>query len=444
MKDKTYDNFIERNSLIPLRKLEANPFKPEGFDLEPLQNQINAEGLSLDDFYFNPNDAETPYCYYRGTLLLDFSLIVNKMAEIKALISRLEKDINESVAKRDFGRFLSLVDSRLAPDLFVEVFNFIPDQDKFRLFESIWRYNENSHEVFSEEFVKKAAKYKGVTSTQPMADEEGYVQVYRQDSKELLPEQASYWTTDVNIAICHALAFDPVPAIYRGRIHLNHIISYDDNRSKKEIKVKPHKVEQVETMNLINLLEFDTELRAAGIIQQYNSYSEQINNEWFHNPQGIHALSHTKRVLLLSLIISYLEKYNEEDRNLLCLASIYHDIGRKTDGYDPDHGIASYDKLINENLLELANHQDQEILKFLVQNHAIPDQSAYKKLNRYDIIDVDRTLRLYDAFKDADGLDRVRIKDLNPEYLRTGSAHRLLLAAHQLNSQIASILIANF
>jgi hypothetical protein len=114
------------------------------------------------------------------------------------------------------------------------------------------------------------------------------------------------------------------------------------------------------------------------------------------------------------------------------MAAIYHDIGRLTDGYDPDHGMASYDKVLEEKLTVADNPQDAEMLRFIVQNHAIPDQSAYKKLGRYDIDDVDRTWRLYDAFKDADGLDRVRINDLNPEYLRTPSAHRLLMLAHQL------------
>jgi hypothetical protein len=235
--------------------------------------------------------------------------------------------------------------------------------------------------------------------------------------------------------ILQALNFEPILTIYQGQVHLNDVISYDDNRSKKELKVKTHNVKKVEAMDLINLLEFETELEASGIIKQYNSYSKKINNRWFHNPDGIHALGHTKRVLLLSLLISYLEKYCEEDKNLLCLASIYHDIGRINDGYDPDHGIASYNKLIKENLLKSANFNDQESLRFLVENHAIPDQSAYKKLNTYNLTDSDRTLRLYDAFKDADGLDRVRIKDLNPEYLRTRSSHRLLLAAHQLYKQ---------
>ncbi|MEN6325517.1 MAG: HD domain-containing protein [Syntrophomonas sp.] len=436
MEDKYGDDFIARNSLIPLGELENSPYKPTGFAFTPLRNQIATEGLKADDFYFNPGDAESPYCFYRGSILLDFAVIDRKIGEIKTLIERLEKDINESVANRDFNRFLSLVDRRLVPDLFMEVFNFIPDQDKYRLFERVWKYNQNSHDVFTEEFIKKVSKYKGVTDSRPVADAEGYVRVYRsQDEERLLPNKVSSWSTDVNIAILNALPLDPRPTIYQGKIHHDNIISFDNDRFKKEIQVEIHNVEQVEVMELINLLEFDNELRKGQIIEKYNYYANMINNDWFHNPQGIHALGHTKRVLLLSLIICFLENFNKRDQAILGFASIYHDIGRKNDGYDPDHGLASYSKLVNEQLIKLDDFHENEILKFLIQNHAIPDQSAYKKINRYNLMNVERTLKLYDAFKDADGLDRVRLKDLNPEYLRTGSAQRLILAAHQLYSQ---------
>lgn len=436
MNDKYGDDFIARNLLIPLSELEDSPYKPMGFAFAPLRDQIATEGLKDDDFYFNPGDAEAPYSYYRGSVLLDFAGIDQKIGEIKILIVRLEKDINESVANRDFDRFLSLVDRRLVPDLFMEVFNFIPDQDKYRLFEKVWRYNENSHDVFTEEFIKKVSKYKGVTASRPVADTEGYVRVYRIKDEEMsLPDKVSSWSTDVNIAIINALPLEPRPTICQGKIHHNNIISFDNDRFKKEIKVKVSGVEQVEAMELINLLDFDDELTKGEIIEKYTLYSSMINNAWFHNPQGIHALGHTKRVLLLSLIICFLENFSEKDQAILGFASIYHDIGRKNDGYDPDHGLASYSKLINEQLLKLDDFHENEILRFLVQNHAIPDQSAYKKINRYALINVERTLRLYDAFKDADGLDRVRLKDLNPEYLRTDSAQRLILAAHQLYSR---------
>lgn len=191
-------------------------------------------------------------------------------------------------------------------------------------------------------------------------------------------------------------------------------------------------VEEVSAVPLLDIRDFIKELQSVGLIDKYYLYTEQINNNWFHNPGGIHALSHTKRVLFLSLIISYLENYSAADEHILGLASIYHDIGRLTDGYDPEHGIASYEKILRLQLSPIADQNDLETLRFIIQNHAIPDQSAYKKLNRYELVDIERTLRVYAAFKDADGLDRVRINDMNPEYLRTASSHRLLLLAHQL------------
>lgn len=428
------NHFIERYGLIPLKDLPHSANEPENFKLEPLQSQIQSEGLNLDDFYYNPGNQASPYCYYRGMILLEFGTIDHKISEIKTLIQRINNDINDTVAKRDFDRFLLLLDSRLVPELFMEIFNFIPDHDKFRLFERIWRFNKDSQSVFPASFIKKVTSYKGVTSDRPAADEAGYVQVYLIDYESAEAAQAASWTTDINAAILKALQFKPVQPVCRGRVHLDYIDSYNNDRFSKELQVEPGKVEQLEKMPFIDLQEFDRELHESGIMLQYHFYSACINNAWFHNPAGVHALSHTKRVLLLSLIISYLEKFSQQDANLLCLASIYHDIGRSNDGYDPEHGNASYEKVLHEHLPVPDQFQDQEILRFLIQNHAIPDQSAYKKLNQYNLAEVDRTLKLYDAFKDADGLDRVRIRDLNPEYLRTGSAQHLLLAAHQLYS----------
>ncbi len=78
---------------------------------------------------------------------------------------------------------------------------------------------------------------------------------------------------------------------------------------------------------------------------------------------------------------------------------------------------------------------EQEIFRFVVENHDLADSKAYQRVQGYEARDADRTLRLYETFKDADGLDRVRLGDLNPDYLRTASAPRLLLVAYQLYCQ---------
>jgi hypothetical protein len=94
--------------------------------------------------------------------------------------------------------------------------------------------------------------------------------------------------------------------------------------------------------------------------------------------------------------------------------------------------MSSYRKLLDKGWLNTEAFEQMEMLKFIIENHALPDQGALKRLDKYRLEDIDRCLQLYSVFKDADGLDRVRINDLNPAYLRTPSAMKLLLAAHQL------------
>jgi len=435
MTDQSYVHFIERNRMIPLAQLNSSPAKPADLNVNTLKNLLKAEGLRTGDFYFNPLNPELPYCYYHGTTMLEFDLDDINVSELKTLIERTEKDINESVAKRDFDRFFTLVDARLAPELYVEVFNFIPDQDKFRVFERLWRFNPYSQEIFSEDFIRRVSKYKGVTSDRPVADEHGYVKVYGSWETDD-PSDQDIWTADVNRAIFKILGFQPAPPVYQGRLHVDQIISFNNTKSIREVVVSPHQVKEIRAMDLVDLVKCGPELRKAGVVDRYQQYAGLIDIDWFHNPQGIHAVGHTKRVLLMSLMIAYWEGFDLEETDLLCLAAVYHDIGRTNDGYDPDHGLASYVKMTREKLSGLSTCQEQETLRFLVENHAIPDQTAYKKLNRYELGNVNKTLRLFDSFKDADGLDRVRLRDLNPEYLRTKAAHRLLLAAHQLYSQV--------
>jgi len=437
MQNKKPGYFATRNALIPLTKLEASPFKPDGFVLGPLQAQIEAEGLSVHNFYFDPHDLHSPYYYYyRGLVLLSWSNIDRQLATIKEEIGDVERRMNTSAARRDFEALLAAVDHRLAQEVYMEVFHLIPDQDKYRLFESLWLNNQCWPEIFDEEFIAKVAKYRGVTKAMPAADEEGYVLVYRcGNPQEDGPELVSTWTTDINISISQALLSGKTQPIYQGWVLREHIVSYDCTRSKQEVRVAGDKVERLEPLPLINLGELVPILTEAGIIRQYQDYADRIDSRWFISPQGVHGVCHTRRVLLLSLTIAYLEQFDRCDMNLLGLASIYHDIGRIDDGYDPDHGIASYAKMIQSQMSAVGEGEEREMLRFIIENHAVLDQKARQKLDQYQIGDRAKTWRLYNAFKDADGLDRVRLNNLKPQYLRTASSRRLLMAAHQLYRQ---------
>jgi len=86
MENRTAGDFVLRQGLIPLRDLANSPLKPDGFDLARLQAQIEAQGLKVDNFYYNPHESSSPYYYYRGMVLLAWEEFDQRLAAIKSRI----------------------------------------------------------------------------------------------------------------------------------------------------------------------------------------------------------------------------------------------------------------------------------------------------------------------------------------------------------------------
>jgi len=432
MEKINFDSFISRNGLIPLTEAELIPDENIQLSLPELHNFITISEFNADDFYVNISNREKPFCYYKGTVFLEFAIINNGLTDLKERIIAIENHLNKAVADRDFAKFLKIVDPRLAPDLFMEVFSFIPDQYKYPLFMHVLNNNQYCKDVFSPEFISKASLYKNACEKMPLADKWGYVKIFTCASKIEELENQAVWYTKIDNAIKRMISTNPKADIFQALVNIRDIKSYSSKQNDNKVTLDPLRVIKINHMEMIKISELPPLMKTQDLIGWYFYYARQIKSNWFYNPQGIHALSHTKRVLLLALLLAHLEQLSDKDRDLICEAAVFHDIGRITDGYDTSHGIASYRKLIAKGLQKFLPAEGQEIIRFIIELHSVADKAALKQLNKYDLDDIDHTLKLYNIFKDADGLDRVRINDLNPDYLRSPGAHKLLLLAHQL------------
>ena len=172
-------------------------------------------------------------------------------------------------------------------------------------------------------------------------------------------------------------------------------------------------------------------IRNANFIAKYKEYDKLIVPDLYHRPSGIHGVGHVRRTLLLSLLMSDFDKLSIQHTLILAYASVYHDIGRTHDGVDYYHGYASYEKVLEHGLLN--NHEANEVytIQELIERHAISDKKAFS-FETLDEAKRDEVQFLLRYFKDADGLDRVRLGDLNAKYLRTDTAKRLTLVAQQI------------
>jgi len=172
------------------------------------------------------------------------------------------------------------------------------------------------------------------------------------------------------------------------------------------------------------------------VTKAYEQYSQIENFDgFFERPHGIHGVRHARRVLFHTLMISSMCGLDEPDRELLVSAALYHDIGRDNDGLCFRHGKLSVEKMTALNLVP-AGRENGEMLKFVVTYHCIDDSKALAELKVVPEACRERTRRLFNVLKDADGLDRVRIGDLDVKYLRNPESVRLEKLAYELFARI--------
>ena len=147
-----------------------------------------------------------------------------------------------------------------------------------------------------------------------------------------------------------------------------------------------------------------------------------------------HGYGHEARVLLLCLTIAHLMNLPPRDRRVLATAAIYHDTQRTNDSVDEIHGCASKEYYMKNEL------SPDPLVSFLCEYHCLPDEAGYKEIrdNRSLSKNRSRSKLLYEIFKDADALDRVRfgIRALDLNQLRLPISKELVLIAKIYKDQI--------
>lgn len=188
---------------------------------------------------------------------------------------------------------------------------------------------------------------------------------------------------------------------------------------------------------------------------------------------SIHFRPHWARVLMLALTLGEAEGLPERDLAALCMAAVFHDSRRHDPYLDTGHGAraAAYYQAFCADEASRASRASVagRTIAFdpraclAIAWHDRDDEAGFAAIERsaregrlvvpgldddrpstpgmalsggsgLHAEDLDRTLLIYRIFKDADGLDRVRLgaNDLDVRYLRTDHAQELLPFAKRL------------
>jgi len=423
-------------SLIPVAEIAQMPFRPKRFRFEESKEFLMSQGKNIEDFYYERFSPFSWFVYYRNFVVINipaFNVQTLKDMNIAQAIDFETARLQSCLEKRHYESFFNLIDKRVALEAYLKLFPIIPDEEKYRLFWYNFSRLRLGLEDFKPEFINLIQKYK-LPIKLPI-DEQGYIEIFRGHKGTNSVSMSSSWTQDINTAIYYAHQIHAGGKVFRGKIHQEKVLASIKYRNEKEVICFPGEVKNIEEVKFINISELMPQLKKARVIDYYERYSALLRDIYFYKPCGIHGLSHTRRVLLLCLILAWMENLDKKDWDLLSLAAIYHDIGRTNDNFDPQHGRESFNKAESLKLItpELKEH---EMLRFIIENHCISDHHAALSINEYRVNDPKHLLTLYKIFKDADGLDRIRINDLDVKQLRTSSAPKLLLIARELLEKI--------
>jgi len=148
--------------------------------------------------------------------------------------------------------------------------------------------------------------------------------------------------------------------------------------------------------------------------------------ELFRHASTLHGQAHVARVLVHAFRLVAATGLFEETPRLW--AAVYlHDIARRDDGHCPSHGADAWERLDSlpdvQALFERGGVQavDYPAIQAAVAMHS---QGEPKPDHPHG--------RLIKLLKDADGLDRVRLGDLDPDYLRHPEARGMARFAQRL------------
>lgn len=371
---------------------------------------------------------DTHVQYMMPINVTDVSLTKLLVKQAKLLQASQKKAWEQNKVNEYFAR----MDSRFVWDVFIEKLPEIPKGLQYHLLKRIYRKQDYNPSVRKNEPIWE------VLSTNPNRGSFSKKEliIYRgMNDKSLGIEEAISWTTSFQTAIYFATRFDDsVGKVYKAKIKPEDILDFLPERGENEVWIDPEKLLEVEDMELHFLQDSTMKNHVENMKFDYQFQVQYgLNANWFRDPESIHGLGHTKRVLFLSLLLAEMNNLSETDRNVLLYVSIYHDIGRVNDWIDDDHGINGVRKRQSLDLpVEELEEEDIRLMEFIMEYHCLDDELGLQAIENSKDIDKERYTQLFLLFKDADGLDRWRISDLDIRYLRHDLSKKLALVSNQL------------
>jgi len=382
--------------------------------------------ISLGSFYFNQQTlAACPFCV---------DLFLFDMGPDVSGTYRAIEERERAVANHDhWGSLLTLTDA-----MRLEYFKLLIAQkgsqvpDLYHLFIQNYRNSDYGFSRLDPDMLQSilAAKTETERSTtqEKLQALPNPFKIYRGGNTASTPYSKAYsWTLDINVANFFACRRGTGTGyIVEATVNKKDVIeALIDDADEQEIIVAPGNIHLSRKYSIKGVEAVKNIL--PQIASVYHKYMDKLDHLDFAIDSSQHGPPHEARVMLNCLTIAHLLDLPLSDYKVLATAAIFHDTQRVDDEVDICHGKASRDYYHNHE-----KHPDP-LVEFLCEYHCRPDEEGYAEINRNRILSKSRSRStlLYQIFKDADALDRVRfgLRNLDLNQLRLPISKELTLLA---------------
>ena len=403
-----------------------------GFTYDELQTLLPE--IVTKNLYFN-NGFDKAFYYDKEKLVLfPIGLYgVKPLGELGEKIIQSAKTLEESILQGDYSLSLMSLNDKMRMELLNLIIEKDEIKDGYTLFKNFYQTSDFGCSELTLDSIRKLRDMK----TEEQQNETAIflnelpqkVTVYRGEGDRSSKWQNTVsWTTDINVANFFASRIVGRNAkIYIAEVDKNNIIEYFNY--EKECIILPESIHIIDEIHIKGLDYIEDML--PKVMEYYHDYRDLITDYAEFNMEGDHGEIHSARVLLNCLLIAKEMKLTSHETDILAIASVFHDTMRDNDGDDIRHGEASakyYAQFAKEHPA-LVNYE--KVIEQIIKYHCLPDEIGRPEINK-------RYLKLFDIFKDADALDRVRfgIRDLDINQLRTPDAKTMTMVAEIIRQEI--------
>lgn len=427
IKTKDYVLKLQKNSYMI--ETTAQEFS-QRFPLLPMDKIFYGPQMSIPSLYFNPDTlAITP-------IMISFLLhpeIGGKGYSEESFL-RAIRSAEDLAEKGDYGPCgVHLPDAAKMEylNLLVQKRQQVPNL--YNIFLRFYRCSDYGFALLRPETLNAIIKAKTVEEWENTRSElkvfPDKIKIFRGGNTLSQPYQsACSWTTDINMANFFATRLGKESGyIACATVGKEDVLETFLDSSEKEILVMPNAktLHISEVISVKGLGYIDKTLPI--VTNRYLDYRDKLSELDFAMDSALHGELHEARVMLLCLLLAREMDLTDDDMDVLCTAAIYHDTGRENDWEDAGHGMRGCQYYVSD------VSSPDPFAEFLCTYHCLPDNVGYRHIAEDPVLSKhhDRAKLLFNVFKDADALDRVRFgsSDLDLTQLRCPVSKTMTLVA---------------